>query len=267
MRDGAFYIPTGDLLAATDLTRGPWDPRVQHAGPPAGLLARAIETAPGGRGRRIARITCEILHPVPVSPLRATAEVIRSGGRIDLVDARLTTSDGSTVMMARAWRLPAEPIDLPAHAVTGDPAPAAPETGRNEAFFPTPHEVGYHTAMEWRFITGAWRTPGPATVWLRMTVPLVGGETPSPLQRVLIAADSGSGAAASLDPHHHLFPNVDLTVHLTHDPAGEWIGLSAASTFTQSRTGITHSTIYDTTGPVGSAVQTLLVTPLTTPTR
>ncbi len=34
----AFYVPDGELLASTELTRGPWDPGSQHAGPPAALL-------------------------------------------------------------------------------------------------------------------------------------------------------------------------------------------------------------------------------------
>lgn len=261
MTDRAFYLCDGDLLVATDLTRGPWDPGMQHAGPPAALLARAIAAAPGGEGRRIARITCEILYPVPVGPLRTATEIIRPGGRIDLVDARLTTTEGTNVMMARAWRLPDEPIELPAHVLADDVAPSPPETGTTEPFFPTPHKVGYHAAVSWRFVTGAWLKPGPATVWMRMDVPLVAGEPPTPLQRVLTVADSASGASASLDPNRHLFPNVDLTVHLFRDPAGDWIGLVATSTFAPSRTGITHSAIYDTTGLVGIAAQTLLVTP------
>ena len=37
---GAFYEQDGDLLVPSELTRGPWDPDAQHAGPPAALLGR-----------------------------------------------------------------------------------------------------------------------------------------------------------------------------------------------------------------------------------
>ena len=39
----ALYVPTDDGFEATALTIGPWDPRLQHAGPPAALLAREAE--------------------------------------------------------------------------------------------------------------------------------------------------------------------------------------------------------------------------------
>src|SRR4051812_42825407 len=60
----ALYEPDGDVLVPTALTRGPWDPRHQHAGPPSALLARAIEAAGGIEDGQLARITVDILRPV-----------------------------------------------------------------------------------------------------------------------------------------------------------------------------------------------------------
>jgi hypothetical protein len=45
----SFYEPDGDVYVATELTRGPWDPGAQHAGPPAALIGREIERLGGGR--------------------------------------------------------------------------------------------------------------------------------------------------------------------------------------------------------------------------
>jgi hypothetical protein len=58
----AFYVPDGDGFAATGLTRGPWDPDAQHAGPPGALLAREIERCEPTDGKQVARITLEILR-------------------------------------------------------------------------------------------------------------------------------------------------------------------------------------------------------------
>lgn len=257
----AFYEPDGASFVATALTRGPWDASLQHGGPPAALLAREIAAAPGGEGRRIVRIGCEILRPIPVAPLRPCAEVVRAGRSIDLVDARLETSDGVLVMAGRAWRFPSGQVDLPAHAkATGEPPPG-PEHGQRVPFFPVPHDVGYQTAMEWRFVRGAFCEPGPGMAWMRMKVPLIAGETPSPLARVLVATDSTSGVSATLDPADYMFTNVDLVVHLHRDPVGEWVGLDASSTFTGTCAGLACSNIYDDHGEVGRASQTLLVTP------
>jgi len=258
----AFYEPDGALLVATELTRGPWDSRIQHAGPPAALLARAIAAAPGGEDRRIARISCEILRPVPVAPLKPHAQVTRPGRNVDLVDARLETADGACVMLARAWRFPVGDVSLPARASASGEPPLAPEHGQQVPFFPVPHDIGYETAMDWRFTRGSFREPGPAMAWMRMKVPLVAGEAPSPLARVLVAADSGSGVSATLDRAGYQFMNVDLTVHLHRDPAGDWVGLDASSTFTGTRAGLACCDIYDRAGEVGRGSQTLLVTQL-----
>jgi hypothetical protein len=62
---GAFYAQDGDRLVPSELTRGPWDPGAQHAGPPAALLGRAVERCEPRDGMQVGRITLEILAPVP----------------------------------------------------------------------------------------------------------------------------------------------------------------------------------------------------------
>jgi hypothetical protein len=126
-------------------------------------------------------------------------------------------------------------------------------------FFPTGAEVGYHTAMEWRFVAGSFLDQGPATVWLRMRHPLLPGEEPSPLTRVLIVADSGNGVSAVLDYRRYLFINPDLTVHVQREPAGEWICLDARTTVDADGGGLATSTIHDRDGPVARGLQTLFV--------
>src|ERR671928_15698 len=49
-------------------------------------------------------------------------------------------------------------------------------------------EVGYHQGIEARFVEGSWREPGNAAAWVRMRVPLLPDEEPSPLVKVLVVA-------------------------------------------------------------------------------
>jgi hypothetical protein len=128
-----------------------------------------------------------------------------------------------------------------------------------QPFFETPHEVGYHAAMENRFVRGAFRELGPATVWMRMRHPLVEGEEPSPLQRLLTAADSGNGVSATLDLSRFIFINVDLTVHLHRQPVGEWVCLDAITLPQPNGVGVADTVLHDERGPIGRALQTLLV--------
>jgi hypothetical protein len=61
--EGACYRPSA-------LTRGPWHPDHQHAGPPIALMCRAIENAALNVGfTHISRLTANLLRPVPIRDL------------------------------------------------------------------------------------------------------------------------------------------------------------------------------------------------------
>jgi len=267
----SFYYPEGERYVATELTRGPWDPDAQHAGPPAGLIAREIERLPSeGPPRRVCRVTYEILRPVPIAPLRVEARVVRPGRSVELVEASLADAKGE-VMTARAWRLRQAEVDVPVElgsaamrgegsgsVLEGTPLPG-PGEGRPGGFFPTGQDVGYHTAMDYRFVEGEFTETGPATAWMRMRQPLVAGEEPTPLQRVATAADSGNGISAPLDYRRFIFINVDLTIHLVRPPEGEWVCLESLTVPERSGIGLTDTALHDEHGPIGRAAQTLLV--------
>ncbi len=269
----AFYEPDGDVYVASELTRGPWDAGSQHAGPPTALIAREIERLPAGDGQRqVGRVTCEILRPIPIAPLRVEARVVRPGRSVELVEATLADERGP-VVEARAWRLRASATDIPAGlGSAGDPlpepspwllapgsGPPGPEAGGDAEFFPTGEDVGMQTAMDYRFVRGGYLEPGPATMWTRMRQPLVAGEEPTPLQRVAVAADFGNGISATLDYERYLFINVDLTIHLVRPLEGEWVGVDSVTIPERHGTGLTDTALFDERGPVARAAQTLLV--------
>src|SRR2546421_6031983 len=69
-------------FVATELARGPWDPNAQHGGAAAALLMRAFEQLPAESDELlIARVTYELLRPVPLGELGVEAEVVRPGRR------------------------------------------------------------------------------------------------------------------------------------------------------------------------------------------
>ncbi len=253
----AFYVPEGGEFVSSELTRGPWDPGSQHAGPPAALIARELERATP-EGWFIGRITFEVLRPVPIAPLRVEFEVVRPGRSVELLAATLLDRSDEPLVRAAAWRLAEQPTELPPGLPRADPPPG-PDAAEEKPFFDTGWDVGYHTAMEYRFVSGSFLELGPATVWMRMRHPLVAGERPSPLQRVLAAADSGNGVSATLDLGLYIFINVDLSVHLHRLPAGEWVGLDAITLPEPNGVGLADTALHDERGPIGRALQTLLV--------
>ncbi len=249
----AFYALYGDTAHPSELTRGPWDPNAQHAGPPSALLSRAIELCEPREGMRVGRVTVEILAPIPIAPLTLSAAVVRPGRSVEMVEASLAGPDGE-VMRARAWRVAAAEISADWER---DEPPPGREGAEALEFFPTGESVGWHTAMEIVFARGRFLEPGPATVWMRPRVALVEGEELTPLQRVMVAADGGNGVSAPLDWSGYIFINTDLSVHLLRPPRGEWICLDSVTHV--DGIGMTDTALWDERGRIGRAAQTLLV--------
>ncbi len=234
MTDVLYEPLAGDAVRATDLTRGPWDPGAEHGGAPATLLGRAIEALEPGAAMRVARVTLELLRPVPIGELRVEVEIVRPGRRVQLVAARLWAGDTVTVQALALRIRRAEGVSPQVPAAGGAPLPlpgpdarAALRFGEGRSF---PDD-----ACELRFARGHFREPGPAVTWIRLAVPVVPGEAPSGLQRALAAADFGNGVSAVLDWERQVFINPDLTVHLERDPVGEWVCLDAETTIGRRR--------------------------------
>jgi hypothetical protein len=252
----SFYEPLGDgRFGSTTHTAGPWDPRFQHAGPPAALLGRALERCEPHDGFVLARATFEILGPVPVDEIAVTARVVRPGRSVELLEGELSAG-GRPVMTVRAWRV------LGAAAPTvADDGPLPPRPAEET---PPPSALdgfGYGNAVELRFAKGGWNQAGPATVWTRLKVPLLPDEEPTGLQRLLAVADSGNGVSAVLPLDRWLFINTELSVHLRREPRGEWICLDAATTITEGGAGLARSVLSDDDGVVAEGAQSLFVAP------
>lgn len=218
------------------------------------MLGRAVE-AKARPGMRVARLTFDIARPVPIAPLNVTASVVREGRSVMVVEAAIEPYMRCTALLIRTAE----------NAAPDNPAPddgaAMPRLAAAEGkpFFPVPYDMGYHTAIEARFTQGSFLDRGPATAWMRMRVPLVEGERPSPLTRVLVAADSGNGISNVLDFKEYLFVNPDLTVHLLRYPAGEWVCLRAVTSIDGSGIGLADTALYDERGQIGRSVQSLFV--------
>ena len=258
----ALYEPVDGGFRATALTIGPWDPGFQHAGPPAALLLRAAEQASGIDDGQTVRMAFDILGPVPVGPVRVRSSVLRTGRRIELVEAVLDGGDDRPLMRLSAWRMRAADDELTAGGPPADPthpAPASIEDSREEvaAFFP--QEVAYHRALDWRFAAGSFNSPGPAAAWTRAQCGLVAGEPMTPLEHLLVMTDAASGISAVLDWTATTFANVDLSVSLTRPPRGEWLGMDARTTLGGSGAAQCFAVLYDADGAIGRSAQSLFV--------
>ena len=257
-RDGQTFVPT-------ELTAGPWSPEAQHGGPPSALLARAIESHEVGgevpaTGLHVARLTVEIMRPVPLAPLSVSTRTLRPGRKVQLVEATMTAGD-TELCRAVGLRIRTAEIDLPSFVATPPQAPPLPEGGDAvQAPADDDQWTAFHNqAVEMRYAVGAFERMGPATVWIRLRVPVVAGEETTPLQRVAAVADFGNGVSATLPFDSYLFINPDLTIYLHRPAVGEWVCLDAVSYPEPNGVGLAESALSDSTGRIGRSLQSLLV--------
>jgi hypothetical protein len=254
---GALFEIDGDIVVPSELTRGPWDPRAMHGGPPAALLARAVEQCDLGPADFVARLTVELLRPVPLVPLRISARTLRPGKMVHWVEA-IATADDVEVARAVGLRLRTG-ADSPVAAPEVEAFPG-PDTGTTLDLDPNMvRGVGFWNANEIRMVSGVFGAAGPGGAWFHLTVPLVAGEPTTSAQRVMAAADFASGVGNPVDMTVGGAINADLTVAMHRPLTGEWVGLDARAWASAQGTGMAEAMIFDTTGPVGRSLQSLLV--------
>ena len=255
------FVPLSDgRYLATPLTRGPWDLRHQHAGPPIALALGAIERAVAEQGMtHIARLTANLFRPVPIAELTVEVDIDYAGRNAAHLSARLY-GEGKEVarLMALAQRRIDQPVSagLPGHPLPH--APRSPEDSPPSRFAFEHRHVGYFDLVETRVAAGK-LFDGPSAIWFRVNHPIVAGEIPSVYQRVAVAADSGNGISALLDLRQYVFVNSDLTINLLRCPRGEWVCLEARTLLGDEGSGLAESVLYDTDGVIGRATQSLFV--------
>ena len=145
----SLYVPADGGYESTALTIGPWDPGLQHAGPPAALLLREAESASGIDGGQTVRLAYDIFAPVPVGPIRVSASVVRPGRRIELVESVVTAADGDRPLMRlSAWRMRTREDGVAAAEPGPHPAAAGWQDSPPEVASFFSQEVAYHRALE-----------------------------------------------------------------------------------------------------------------------
>lgn len=250
----SFYEPDGDAFVATPYTRGPWDDRHQHGGPPAALLAGAMARQCGADGI-VTRVTVALLRPVPIGRVRVVADAGRCGRVVGRPMAELWAEDVRVACATGVW-VRARPVEVPP-SPAGEPWPDP--DGLEPYVFPFfPSSLGYHRAVDLRLASGAWGTT-PVRFWARPIRPLVEGRPTLPIERLTILADAQSGMGPPLDLTHFTFVNPDLTVYVTREAEGDWIGFEVRSMAGPNGVGLSQSTLRDRRGEMGRSLQSLVV--------
>ncbi len=251
----AIYRVDGDRVHVCPDAAGPWG-AMQHGSAPAALAVWAAEAIPTKVAMRIARVTIDLMRPVPLAPLTLRTEVLREGRKIQLCAVRLYADDvvvaAASVLKVRAQaqHLPPEIADRP----VGQPRP--------DASFPEPADFSaspFVKGMSLRSARGRFGVPGSGAIWYRCDWPMIAGHAVSQAMRAVVAADFCNGTGAALDFREWIFLNADLTMNMAREPVGEWILLDGESWIGPDGAGLAMARLADQHGTFGRAIQSLVV--------
>jgi hypothetical protein len=226
------------------------------------LLARAVERFAGGEGMHVARLTVELLRPVPLTPLTIALAFARPGKKVQLVSAALRAND---VEVARALALRIRRRDLPLpNDLPPEPSPPpGPDAG---TFEPPPwgdglaHPAFHSDAVEHRFVAGGFDRPARPSIGSACASRSSPATPTSPLSRVAAAADFGNGISwvlSRLDGWQ--FINPDLTIYVHRPCEGEWVCLDAVTHVDGHGVGMSESRLWDRRGSSGARRRVLLL--------
>lgn len=264
----AIFVREGDVFVPSDLGGSPWGPGLMHGGPPAGLLARAVERyLAEDPDLQPVRLTIDLFRPVPKEPLRTVVTPAREGKRLAALQVSLFAGE-LEVSRAAVLALRKTEIALPAHALPPPPwvphHEGYPTTDLPAALRPRgaaapkgPMLKGFHTTVEVRRVSEE-AGRGRGTAWIRIPVPFVLGEETGPLTRLAATSDFGSPIGHIRPSDDTGFINADISIHIHRLPEGEWICLEAQGAAQETGLGLVETVVHDIHGPIGRVNQAIM---------
>lgn len=252
----AIYRVEGNSVVTSPDAAGPWDRRMQHGSAPASLVTWAAERIATPVPMNIARVTIDLMRPVPVAPLTIDTKVLREGRKIQLCEVKLLAEGvqvvGATVLKIKqqAQALPDDVKELP--VTLPSPEDSLVEDGHVSA-------SPFVRMVSMRAARGRFGQAGAGAIWFRVDHPLIEGEAISQAMRAMVAADFSNGTASTLDFRAWTYINADLSVNFARQPVGEWILLDGESWIGPDGVGLAMSRLADRQGYFGRAVQSLVI--------
>ncbi|SFW79750.1 acyl-CoA thioesterase domain-containing protein [Amycolatopsis australiensis] len=255
----SFFEAGGELLHPLPAARAHWGGGGQLRGMvTSGALARAAESAvtrSGGAGLlRPARWTVDLLRPAGFEPCRATAEVVRRGRRLCLVEAALRQRE---VLVARATGLfLAAGTPVTGNVWAPDDAPPLPPPGLRPST--TEPRVYYSESTGWTSSPEPHQNSGRKMLWA-FPQELVRGERPTPFQHAAMVADLvnlvTNWGDAGLE-----FINADLSLALSRPPAEDLhLGLSTIHRAEDDGVAVATAAVFDRDGAFGTVTGTAII--------
>ena len=200
------------------------------------------------------RLTFDLWRPAGLRAFGLETEMLRDGRKAKTMQVRLLDGDVeigrcTALLTAQGGESPADPFS----SATSD---AAPETGKPPPAFAQKWSR-YFQNVSVRLIGGALEKPGPAAAWMRLDVPMVEGESNTPLLHAVQAADFASGVGQIVDMREWTFINPEISLYFFRPPEGEWILIRSRTRAGADGAGLTMATLSDRKGAFAEVLQAM----------
>lgn len=236
-------------------TQGAWNENEQHMAPATGVICAELEKFQPKENMRIGRMSFDILGMIQLDDIQITTRCIRPGKTIELLES-VFEAKGRACIVARTWRMKTEDTSEVA-GLEDKPMPSYETLSNWEGM--SLWSGGYIKSVS-KNIKVVERRPGKGRVWITNNLEMVKGETTSSFVKLMGMVDTMNGVVVRQgNPFSHIFPNVDLQIHLYRLPTGMWLGLEVEQQYGQDGIGLTTAVLHDKEGPFGHAEQILTV--------
>ena len=250
----AIFKPEGPLFRATEHTGGPWSPDLLQGSATTALMTREVERLAETSGFAVRRLTFDLWRPAGLRAFGVHTEMLRDGRKAKTMQVRLL--DGETEIGRCTALLTAQGNESPPDPFTQSSANAPPEQGSPPPAF-VQKWSRYFQNVSVRLIEGALEKPGPAAAWIRLDVPMVEGETNTPLLQAVQAADFASGVGQIVDMREWTFINPEISLYFFRPPEGDWILIRSRTRTGANGAGLTMASLSDRKGAFAEVLQAM----------
>ena len=253
---GAFlFARNGDRIEPTGWSHAPWSADTLDGGATAAVLCQQAESLRSDEDLQLARLTVDLLAPVPAAPMTIAAQSVREGRRIQVVDAQLLDATG--VVVARSSSLFLRRASTPPFIVhaTEPVAPPAPAGLKTMPFpMPRPTLMGAQEGRPFRIPT----LEEPGGGWVRTPLDLYEGIPLSAAARAAAAADRVNAMGSFVLTSNVGAINADITLHFARPPLGEWVAVDVFHRGRGEAQGMLGAHLHDEGGAFGTVLMSVM---------
>lgn len=253
----ALFRADGAVLVPQDVARSLWKHDQMHGVATSGALARAAEHAVIAAGHADlcpSRFTVDLFRAPTMGPCHLTAEVVREGSRLMLVETTLYQENEARARAIALFLRPSENPEGQVWTSADIPRPPsldiAPVTDQPRVPFFFSDDVG------WSQNFAEHQNSGRKMTW-QSPIPVVAGEKTTPFQGLAGAADSTS-MVCNWGEQGVQYINTDVNLSISRLPVSHEIGLAALTWHAHDGIAVGSATVFDREGAFGTSMVTSL---------